>query len=293
MKIGFSIGIAVTSEPGVIAATARKAEELGFHSLWIGEHVVMSQKDLSGYLYTPSGRPPISMAKRDFLDPFVFLAFVAAQTERIRLGIGVTLVPLRHPLLLAKSVASLDKISTGRFDFGIGTGWHREEYVALGVRWDRRGDRMNEYVRAMQAIWIEDVPEFSGEFCSFSKVEAYPKPVQHPHPPLIVGGNSEAALRRTGELGDGWYGFALTPAEANDKIRRINDYARRFGRESVDFRFAVCPGMDLLPDVDEIERYRDAGVNEIILVSIPFEIEGIARHLEMLGEQVVAPAAAI
>jgi alkanesulfonate monooxygenase SsuD/methylene tetrahydromethanopterin reductase-like flavin-dependent oxidoreductase (luciferase family) len=97
MKIGFSIGIAVTSEPGVIAATARKAEELGFHSLWIGEHVVMSQKDLSGYLYTPSGRPPISMAKRDFLDPFVFLAFVAAQTERIRLGIGVTLVPLRQP----------------------------------------------------------------------------------------------------------------------------------------------------------------------------------------------------
>jgi probable F420-dependent oxidoreductase len=193
----------------------------------------------------------------------------------------------------AKEVASLDKLSGGRFDFGVGIGWLAEEFTAVGVPWERRAERTREYLRAMKLLWTEEEPAFTGEFCSFPKVRMYPKPVQKPHPPIIFGGESTPALKRVAEVGDGWFGVNVTVEDARSKIARIRQYAAAVGRDPSRFSFSVSPGLGVPVEIDTIKRYRDAGVHQVVVGTIPRDPKGMREEIERLAEKLVVPSATL
>jgi probable F420-dependent oxidoreductase len=292
MQIGFfAVGIGPSADPDLLARTARAVEDCGFHSLWTGEHVVLLGQYTSKYPYTLDGRMPLPTPKVDFLDPFATLTFAAAHTKTVRLGTGICLVPEHNPVVLAKQVASLDKLSGGRFDFGVGIGWLAEEFAAVGVPWERRAERTREYLQAMQLLWTEEESEFTGEFCRFPKVYSYPKPVQKPHPPIIFGGESAPALRRVGEVGNGWFGVNVTPEEATAKIARMRQYAQAAGRDPGALHFTVSPGIGAPVQLEQVKRYRDAGVQQVIVGAIPRDPQTVQGDIERLAERIVPPAA--
>jgi probable F420-dependent oxidoreductase len=292
MQIGFfAVGIGPSADPEIIALTARTAEQGGFHSLWAPEHVVLLDQYASKYPYSKDGKLPMPNTKIDILDPFTALTFAAAHTKTIRLGTGICLLPERNPVVTAKEIASLDKLSGGRFDFGIGVGWLAEEFTAVGVPWERRAERTREYLKAMKLLWTEEEPEFKGEFCSFPKVLLYPKPVQKPYPPIIFGGESTPALKRVAEVGDGWFGVNVTVEDAKTKIARIRQYAQAAGRDPGKFHFSVSPGIGAPVELDVIKQYRDAGAHQVVVGAIPREPRGIKGEIERLSEKLVVPAA--
>lgn len=292
MKVGFfAIGIGPAAEPELIALTAQTAEKCGFHSLWAPEHVVLIDNYLSKYPYSKDGRLPMPTTKIDILDPYIALTYAAALTKTIRLGTGISLIPERSPVVTAKEIASLDKLSGGRFDLGVGVGWLEEEFASVQVPWARRGDRTREYLKAMKILWTEEESEFKGEFCSFPKVRMYPKPVQKPYPPIVFGGESTPALKRVAEIGDGWFGVNVTPEDAATKIARIKQYAQAAGRGSVKFSFAVSPGIGSPIEMDMIKRYRDAGVDQVIAGGIPSDPKEAKVEIERLAEKLVVPSA--
>lgn len=292
MKIGyFAIGIGPAADPELIALTAQTAEQCGFYSLWAPEHVVLLDHYESKYPYSKDGRLPGMNTTVDILDPYIALTFAAAQTKKIRLGTGISLIPEREPVVTAKIVASLDKLSGGRFDLGVGVGWLAEEFTAVGVPWERRAERTREYLKAMKLLWTEAEPEFKGEFCSFPKVRMYPKPVQKPHPPIIFGGESIPALKRVGEVGDGWFGVNVTPETAPDLIARMKRYAQAAGRDPEKLTFAVSPGIGSPIDMDTVKRFQDVGVHQIIAGGIPTDPKKAKGEIEKLAEKLVVPSA--
>jgi probable F420-dependent oxidoreductase len=293
MKIGyFAVGIGIGAEPENMTVTAQTADQAGFHSLWAPEHVVLINQYASRYPYSQDGRLPMS-TQIDILDPFTALTFAAATTTNIRLGTGICLVPERNPVVTAKEVASLDKLSGGRFDFGVGVGWLAEEFDAVGVPWPRRAQRTREYLQAMKLLWTEDEPEFSGEFCSFPKSVMLPKPVQKPHPPIIFGGESTPALKRVGEVGDGWFGVNVSFEAAQEKIPRMKAYATAAGRDPEALSFAVSPGLGSAVDMDQIKRYRDLGVDQVIVGGFADDPSKIRGEIEKLAEKLVVPSASL
>jgi probable F420-dependent oxidoreductase len=204
MRLGLhALGIGVGGRREVIDAVAVAAEAAGFSTLWAGEHVVMVDHSESRYPYAPDGRIGVP-ADADWLDPMIALSFAAAATRTIRLATGVLLLPEHNPVMLAKQAASLDCLSGGRLALGIGVGWSREEFVALGIPFERRGMRTDEYLTVMRTLWRDDPAAYAGEFVSFADIRVNPKPVRDGRIPIIVGGNSEAALRRVVEKPDGW-----------------------------------------------------------------------------------------
>ncbi len=294
MQLGFfGIGIGATADPELLGLAARTAESCGFHSLWEGEHIVLLDEYRSKYPYSGDGRLPLEVTSFDMLDPFLGLAYAAAETERIRLGTGVCLVPERSPLVTAKEVASLDKLSRGRFDFGVGIGWLEEEFQALGVPWERRGARTLEYLDAMKKLWAEPDPDHDGEFCRFPRVRSYPKPVQQPHPPIIFGGESAAALRRVGEAGDGWFGMNVTPDAAKTHIAEMRRYATESGRDPDALHYSASIGIGTPLDLDTVKAFADAGVHQVIAASFESDAEALRVTLEGLGETIVHPAASL
>ena len=213
MRIGFfAVGIGATVEPQAVRAVAMAAERLGFATLWAPEHVVLVEEYVSRYPYS-SGQFP-GPSSIPIADPFTTLAYVAACTSTIRLGTGICLVPEHNPLVLAKTVATVDRLSGGRLILGVGVGWLAEEFAALGVPFERRGARTREYIDVMRRLWTERASSHKGEFVQFTGVLSYPKPVSATGIPVWFGGESAAALRRVAEYGDGWIGFKVMPAEA-------------------------------------------------------------------------------
>ena len=303
MHVGFfAIGIAGTAERDALATAARTAEECGFHSIWAPEHVVLLDRFASKYPYSADGSFPAPTTSA-ILDPLLALTYAAAVTRTIRLGTGICLLPERNPVVTAKEVATLDVLSGGRFDFGVGIGWLEEEFLAVGVPWPRRAARTREYLRAMKRLWTEDEPEFAGEFVSFPKVRCQPKPVQKPHPPIVFGGESDGALKRAAEVGDGWFGFNATVEEARRKIGRIRELAAQAGRDARQIRIAVSPGAGSAMAAvasgkgrqdsarDEIERFHDAGVDEIVVGAVVRDGRAAEDAIRRLADAVVAPAA--
>ena len=220
MKIGlFGIGSGICADPGVAKRIAQRAEALGFDSLWTGEHVVL-----------PDPRQAPSPAPPDFamLHPSTSLAYLAGVTERVKLGTGITLIAQRNPVVLAKEMASLDVVSGGRLLLGIGAGYLHQEFAALGVNFRERGARTDEYVAAMRSLWNDDKPSFKGRFVSFDNIQAMPRPAQEGGPPIIIGGASDAALKRTVDYAQGWYGFALDVAQTAAVPRATPGFWRRW-----------------------------------------------------------------
>ena len=281
MQIGVVSGFDGRRPPDFIVGAARIVEERGLHSFFVPEHVLFFREYASRYPYSDDGRIP---GEPDgTLEPFTALTWIAAHTSRIRLGTGICLVPQRNPVYTAKQVADVDFLSGGRLDFGVGIGWLREEFAALDVPWERRGERTAEYVRVMKALWCQEVSEYRGELYTLPACVQNPKPVQQPHPPILFGGESDAALRRVAELGQGWYGFQLGPDELVERLARLDELLAEAGRSRNDVRIVVSP-RERLKSPAEVAPYAEAGVEELVFPFFARDLDGLARRADGLAE---------
>jgi len=264
----FAINSHACVDPDVATRVARRAEELGYDSLWAGEHVVVP---------SPRVEPSPMEPDEPILDPLVALAHVGAATERIRLGTGVIILSQRNPLVLAKQVASLDVLTGGRLIVGLGVGYLEPEMRAIGVPMEGRGARADDYLAAMRALWEDGAPAHHGDHVSFEGVDAHPRPVQRPLP-VVVGGHSAAAHRRAARHADGWYGFMVglrAMAEQRDGLRLA---VERAGRERP-LHISVSPARPL--DREVVAAYGDLGVERLIVVPPPgLDAAGVLDFVE-------------
>ena len=277
------------ARPGTIQAVAEHAEQLGFGTLWAPEHVVLFDEYASSYPYSEDGRF-LAASTTDLLDPFVGLTWAAARTSRIRLATGICLVPEHNPLVLAKIVASVDRLSGGRVALGVGIGWSSEEFAALGISFERRSQRTCEYIDAMRKLWGEDLSTFSGEFVKFTGARSFPKPARGARIPIIFGGESLPALRRVARYGDGWFSVNLTDELLAEKLARLDALLKENGRTRDAIEIIVSPyQQEVTPE--RMRRYRDLGVSEIIpFIRMPTDESRIESHLEGLAKEWVEPA---
>jgi probable F420-dependent oxidoreductase len=289
MKIGLFIPLASPFATGeYLSALGPAAEERGFHSLWVAEHVVFFDDYGSRYPYSADGKLP-GPAENGILEPFTSLAHLAARTSRIRLATGICLLPQRNPVYTAKEAASVDFLSGGRLDFGIGIGWLAEEFRVAGVPFERRGARTRSYIEVLKRLWCDAVSEYKDEFYELPACRMYPKPVQTPHPPLHFGGESDGALRRVADLGQGWYGFNRDPDEARAGIERLASVLETRGRSLSEVQVSVSPYFKPM-EPDWIPRYRDAGVDQLILVAMGGDPASLSAALDGLAPLVEAAA---
>jgi probable F420-dependent oxidoreductase len=262
MKIGlFATNFGPCAAPETLRRVARAAEDAGLESLWTGEHVVLPDPQAP-----PSPLPP----EAPILDPAVALTFMAAHTERIRLGTGIVILPQRNPLVLAKELASLDVLSQGRLIFGIGVGYLKPEFDALNVPFDHKGARAEEYLQAILAVWTMEKPEFRGRWFSFGGVRAEPRPVQRPHPEIVFGGHTPEAFGRAARLARGWYGFALDHERTRTCLDGLRAACAKVGRRFEDVEISVTPAPErgrTLLDRDAAHRFADLGVHRLIVYS--------------------------
>jgi probable F420-dependent oxidoreductase len=270
MKVGLFAPLAnPIATPEHLETLAKGAEERGFHSIWVAEHVVLFDQYESRYPYAADGKIPAG-GESGILDPFPTLAYLAAHSKTIRLGTGICLVPQRNPVYTAKEVATVDYVSNGRVDFGVGIGWLEEEFQALGMRFDRRGDICREYLEVMKRLWCDPISEHHGEFYDLPACRHYPKPVQEPHPPIHFGGETNAALRRVADLGQGWYGFGRGPDEVPERIATLTRLLEERGRKRG------------LQDGD-IEGYEEAGVDQVIVMAFAMSPDALEESLDGLA----------
>ena len=272
----FGIGSGPCTDPSVARAVAVAAEDAGFESLWTGEHVVLPDPQAP-----PSPAPPLF----PMLHPSTSLAFVAGVTSKIRIGTGIALIAQRNAVVLAKEMASLDVVSQGRLIFGVGAGYLKAEFDAIGVPFKERGARTDEYIDAMRELWTSESPAFSGRFVNYSGVQCRPQPVQAGGPPIVVGGTSQAALTRAVTRCQGWYGFALNHDSAEAALSGLRDAAANNERPAGlgDLEISVTPGMQLTEDA--VKRFEDMGVDRLILLqrgqdqaALLQEVEDVANN---------------
>lgn len=275
------------ADPAALGDLAQAAEELGYDSVWISDHVVVPQQISSSYPYSPDGRFQLQPT-HPYMEPLAALGYLAGVTRKVRLGLAVLVMPYRHPLLTAKMIATLDNLSGGRIDLGIGAGWMREEFEALGLDaevYDHRGSATDEQLRILKTVWTQDVAGFDGRFYRFAPVGAHPHPIQKPHPPIWVGGHTKPALRRTAHLGDGWLPIGgrppadLPPHEVAECMATIRSEAQRVGRDPSSIRLRFNCQVDLNPDVsdgrpfsgapdviiDQFRSYANAGADSFLV----------------------------
>jgi probable F420-dependent oxidoreductase len=282
MRYGlFSTNAYACSYPEAVARVARAAEAAGFESLWGGEHVVLPDPQA----------PPSPMAPQDrILDPVIALTYCAAVTTRVRLGTGIIILPQRNPLVLAKELASLDALSSGRLIFGIGVGYLEPEFRALGAPFAQRGAVTDDYLAAMRAIWTQARPSYQGRFVSFADVQAHPQPVQRPHPPIVVGGRTPAAFRRAVQQGHGWYGFGLDVEATARALAGLREAAQQHPRPSQlgALEISITPGRGTGVDRATAERFAALGVHRLILMPSPrLDAAGLERYVDEVGTQLI------
>ena len=289
MRVGLFVpSVAPIATPDFLATFARAAEDDGFASLWLGEHVVLFDEYESRYPYADDGRIGIS-GTSGMLDPFAALGFIAANTERVRIGTAVCLLPQRNPVATAKEIATVDWLAGGRLDVGIGIGWLREEFEALDAPFPQRAARCREYVEVCKCLWCDEVSSYEGRHYRLPACRMFPKPVQRPHPPLYFGGESDAALRRVADLGDGWHAFNLLPDAASARVTALEQLLEERGRKRTDIDVTVCPYLEPVRP-EHLVHYRDAGVDQLVLLAFAADVAGIRATIGRLSEEFVEPA---
>lgn len=278
MKLGlmYANTMAVTGEQ--VRAQISAAERAGFESVWVVEHVVIPKGYESTYPYSRSGKMLGGAEDFDIPDPLVWLAFAAAVSTTIRLATGVLILPQRNPVILAKEVASLDVLSGGRVILGVGAGWLEEEFRTLGVSFDDRGDRADEYIQVLRTLWSEEVASFAGDFLSFDEVYLRPRPVNG-SVPIVIGGHSKRAARRAGELGDGFYPASAAVDELPGLVALARQTAERAGRDPA----ALEVTMGSRPDVASVERLAAAGVDRVVVSAAAGEEALVGLAADVLG----------
>jgi probable F420-dependent oxidoreductase len=256
VKFALSLGVL---NPSAWVEVTEEADRLGFDSVWLPEHLVLPV-DMGGSPHEGEDHPPIPPGIPVF-DPLVYLAYLAARTERIRFGTQVYNIGLRHPFSTARAVATLDLLSEGRLDFGIGASWLRAEWEAVGLDFDSRGARIDEVIDVCQRLWTEEVVEHRGRFFEFDPVMFEPKPVQKPWPRLHIGGDGPAALRRAATVGDGWVPMNHTVEEVPAAVARLAELRERAGRPG---RTEVTLGA-VISSQEDVERHAEAGVDRVFV----------------------------
>jgi probable F420-dependent oxidoreductase len=277
-------GTFVTSlKPESITRNIQKAEELGFESAWIGEHLIIPVESKSKYPYSKDGSFPAPL-NVPFHDPMLALTYAAAVTSKIKLATGVFVVPLRNAITTAKAVASLDVLSNGRVIFGVGVGWWAEEFAVTGASFNDRALKTREYIELMKELWTKDEPSYRGKTISVEGVRFYPKPVQKPHPPIVVGGTSDLAITRTVRYGDGWYAVSKSLEETRELIKKLREAEGGANRSRpVEVTLSLRTGHPLT--LDEVKELAEMGV-ERTLVGSPLGA-GAAAELERFRDEIM------
>jgi len=278
MKIG--IMMFPTRHPVDVVVVAQQAEALGFDSLWVGEHPIMPVHSTSPFPGSPDGQIPESYSW--FVDPFVALARASAVTTTLKLGTGITLVPERHPLLLAKEIATLDYFSQGRFIFGIGAGWHKEETAIMGGTFAHRWTQTREAIEAMQALWANEAAEYHGTYYDFPPVRSFPRPVQRPHPPIFLGGSARQVFQRTVAYGNGWMPTRSTPETIRQGRAVLNELAGHAGRDpqSIAILAYLAPR-----DRASLQALEEAGADAATVMLTSESETAALAELEQLAQQ--------
>lgn len=294
MKIGICCaGIGPQATGDFIKNTAVAAERAGFNSYWIAEHVVLFDAyPESKYPYAGvfGSDIPIPDPRTPMTDPLMSMAWAAAVTTKIEVGSGIVILPQRNPVVLAKELSTLDTFCDGRVALGVGVGWCKEEYDAIGADWPNRGRITDEYVGALRTLWRDECSSFSGDSIAFKGAYLYPKPLGNDIP-ILIGGESDLALKRAARIGDGWLAFNLPVGEAAPKVAKLKQFARDQGRDPHALR--IVTNIFLTTSDDDIERYRDAGINEFVLNchgEIPLDragtdttVAGFSRYVDMVA----------
>jgi probable F420-dependent oxidoreductase len=285
MKAGLAFGSSIAINGADSLELCRTAESAGFESVWCGEHVIMPDAIDSKYPYTPDGKIPAE-PETPIPDPLVWLGFAAAAAPSLRLGTCILIVPQRNPLILAKELATLDQLSGGKVELGLGVGWMKEEFDALGVPWERRGARNDEYIEAMRALWAGPHAEFHGDFVDFSPVTCSPRPVNG-NIPIIVGGDSEAAIRRAAKLADGYFPGEGDIERLKALITRVRNAAEEAGRDPMSIEINAMFGAQMMDPPAGVAEMKEAGVDRMMVPAFFFAGEGGLDRLSEFGETVI------
>ncbi|HJU11541.1 MAG TPA: LLM class F420-dependent oxidoreductase [Candidatus Binataceae bacterium] len=280
MKIGvFLLPSAQSADPAIVA---RRAEELGFASFWVPEHPILPVHCSSGYPGTVDGSIPPLVGI--IADPFVALGRASAVTSKIQLGTGVCLVPERNPLLLAKEIATLDHYSNGRFIFGIGAGWLKEETEIMGGDFAHRWSQTRDAILAMKQLWTKDESEYHGRFYNFPAVRSFPKPAAKPHPPVLLGGSSKYVFKRIVEWGDGWLPTGVSLEGIQTGRATLNELAEKAGRDPQSLTIIAFGQPGQFSKRPEIEALAKAGISHATIWLTRTKRDDVLEELEKLAE---------
>ena len=285
MKIGLiPVNVGVRNAQAMVA-TAQLAEELGFESVWTFEHAIVPVEYESKYPYSPDGKMGVT-PETNFVDPLIALSAVATQTKTIRLGTGVNILSQANPLYVAKQAASLDFVSNGRFELGVGIGWLREEFRAAGTPYERRGARFDDYIQAMRKVWSGETVEHKSEFLDWSGFKSYPVPIQNPLP-VVVGGTQGKAFERTARYGNGWFAPTGSPDQLAPFLEQLDQACKDAGRARTEIEVTAM-WFPNAADLSDIERYTELGVGRLI-VPLPALGRGKpAENLQAFSENVLS-----
>jgi probable F420-dependent oxidoreductase len=279
-------GVGALADPATLADVARLAEDLGYHSVFLADHVVLPRRLASRYPYTKDGSFPYD-PDQDWLDPMVGLGYLAGRTTTLRLGTSITVLPMRHPIITAKQIATADHLSGGRVIFGVGAGWMAEEFALLGASFHDRGRRLDEYLRLLKVLWTEDRPHFAGEYFRVSDCGFAPKPAQKPHVPVWVGGESPAALRRAAQLGDGWHSAGTSLADLPRALGLLREALDAAGRSQRDFVISAFPTDRFTLDL--VRGFAAQGVHHLMVPVFSRDRGKVRQRLEQIAAQVIEP----
>jgi probable F420-dependent oxidoreductase len=293
MKFGLTLFGVRPTEYGVVG---QRAEAAGFESLWMPEHLVFPTEMPATYPYSETGQPPVYPGS-PLYDAWVTLAFVAASTQRIRLGTHVYILPLRHPLITARAVTTLDVLSQGRAILGTGVGWLADEFAFVSESFENRGRRTDEIIQILRKLWTEKFVKHEGRYYQFGPLRFEPKPVQKPHPPIEIGGTTPAAMRRAATLGDGWLATgALEIEDLRARIAQVHALHRESGRAGLPFE--VSFGNRLPNELASAARYADAGVTRLMLnpphpKDGKFTLQHTLDFIDRCGDELIAKAGSL
>jgi probable F420-dependent oxidoreductase len=288
MKVGLAFASSISIDGPSTLALCKRAEAAGFESVWGGEHVIMPDAIASKYPYTPDGKIPAE-PETPIPDPLIWLAFAAAAAPTLRLGTCILIVPQRNPLILAKELATLDQLSGGRVELGLGVGWMKEEFDALGVPWEKRGARNDEYIEAMRALWQGPHAEFHGDFVDFEPATCSPRPVNGSIP-VIVGGDSDAAISRAVRIADGYFPGEGDIEQLSALLNRVRQAAEKAGRDPASIEFSAIFGSQIANPEKGVEQMASIGVDRIMIPAFFFAGPEGLDSLDQLSERIMPVA---
>jgi probable F420-dependent oxidoreductase len=290
MKFGVMFAnVGPFTQPDAAAGFGRAAEEAGFESIWTVEHVVVPKGYESAYPYSRSGKMQ-APDDIDLPDPLIWLTWVAAATTTLRLGTGILILPQRNPAITAKQVATLDVLSGGRVELGVGVGWLEEEFKVLGVPFEQRGRRTDEHIEAMRALWTQEQSSYHGQFVSFDDAISRPRPAQG-SVPITIGGHTGAAARRAGRLGDGFFPGRGSHEDLAGLLGEMRAAAADHGRDADAIEITSGGRGVMGPEaIEEIKALEDLGVDRVVIPPLAFDVDGLREALGRFGDEVISKA---